>query len=147
MEIDLNTRYQTMIILWFALLMSVVMFFVFSFFAAPRITHDPTNSSRAILIFGLTALGTFLVVMSFVVKGKLLERSVDKQDINLVQKGLVVACAMCEASAMLGLLERFVVGNRESYLLFVIAIVGTAAHFPRRSQLEAASFKSTHTLN
>jgi magnesium-transporting ATPase (P-type) len=147
MEIDLNTRYQTMTILWFALLMSVVMFFVISIFAAPRITHDPTNPPSAILIFGLTALGTFLVVMSFVVKGKLLEGSVAKQDINLVQKGLVVACAMCEASAMLGLLERFVVGNRESYLLFLLAIVGTAAHFPRRSHLEAASFKSTHTLN
>jgi hypothetical protein len=111
------------------------------------ITPGPTGPSRGMIIFGLTALGTFLVVMSFVVKHKLLERSVDKQDTSLVQKALIVACAMCEISAMLGLLGRFLVGNRESYLLFVIAIAGTAAHFPRRSYLEAASFKSTHTLN
>jgi hypothetical protein len=147
MEIDLNSRYQTLIILWFALLMSVVMFFVISFLAAPDITPGPTGPSRGMIIFGLTALGTFLVVMSFVVKHKLLERSVDKQDTSLVQKALIVACAMCEISAILGLLGRFLVGNRESYLLFVIAIAGAAAHFPRRSYLEAASFKSTHTLN
>jgi hypothetical protein len=147
MEIDLNSRYQTLIVLWFALLMSVVMFFVISFLAAPDITPGPTGPSRGMIIFGLTALGTFLVVMSFVVKHKLLERSVDKQDTSLVQKALIVACAMCEISAILGLLGRFLVGNRESYLLFVIAIAGAAAHFPRRSYLEAASFKSTHTLN
>jgi hypothetical protein len=147
MEIDLNTRYQTMIILWFALLMSVGMFIVISVVVAPDLSHGPTGPSRALIIFGLTAIGAFLVVMSFVVKHKLLQRSVDKQDINLVQKSLVIACAMCEASAMLGLLERFVVGNRESYLLFLLAVAGAAAHFPRRSYLEAASYKERSGLS
>ena len=55
----------------------------------------------------LTALGTFLVIVSFAVKAKLFERSVERQDVSLVQKGLVIACAMCEVSALLGLLEHF----------------------------------------
>lgn len=147
MEIDLNKRHQTLIVLWFALLMSIGMFFIFSLFAAPEISHERSNPPSSLLIVALTALGTFLVILSFVVKRKLLERSVDKQDINLVQKGLVIACAMCEVSAMLGLLERFLIGNREYYLLFLIAAAGTAAHFPRRSHLEAASYKSRNTLN
>jgi hypothetical protein len=95
----------------------------------------------------LTALGTFLVIVSFAVKGKLLERSVEKQDISLVQKGLVIACGMCEVSALLGLLERFVIGNREYYWLFVLAAAGTAFHFPRRRQLEAASYKNPAQLS
>jgi len=146
-EIDLNKRYQTMIVLWFALLMSVSMFFLFSLFVTPNIGKEPNNSTRALLIVALTALGTLLVILSFAVKNKILERSVDKQDLSLVQKALVIACAMCEASALLGLIEHFIIGNREYYLLFVLAAGGIAFHFPRRIQLEAASFKSMQTLN
>lgn len=146
MEIDLIKRYQTLIVLWFALLMSVVMYFVFTLLVTPSINKDLDNSRRALLIFGLTALGTFLVVMSFAVKNKLLKRSVERQDINLVQKALVIGCAICEVSALLGLVEFFIVGNREYYLLLVLAAGGIALHFPRRSHLEAASYQSKNTL-
>src|SRR6185295_8482121 len=136
MELDFDKRYQTMIILWFALLMSVVMYFIVSQLAPPATA--PPNS---ILTFALTAIGTFLVVVSFVIKQKLLRRSVDEQDISLVQKALIIACAICEAAAVLGLVERFAVSGRDYLVLLVIAAVGIALHFPRRSQLEAASFK------
>jgi hypothetical protein len=142
MESNLDKRYQTLIVLWFALLMSIGMYFLFTVLVAPRVTNEPGNPSRSLLIGALTALGTFLVIASFVVKRKLLERSVEKQDVSLVQKSLVVACAMCEVSALLGLLEHFIIGNREYYLLFLTAAAGTAGHFPRRNQLEAASYKS-----
>lgn len=142
MEVDLNKRYQTMLILWFALLMSVVMYFIFVRIAAPPIANaeNPTNS---LLIVGITALGAVLVLVSFVVKRKLLERSIEKQDVGMVQKAMIVALALCEVSALLGVLERFVFGNREYYLLFILAAAGDLLHFPRRSQLEAASYKST----
>lgn len=146
MEIDLNKRYQTMIVLWFALLTSVLMYFLFSLFVMPNINNGPNNSTRALLILALTAVGTFLVVVSFPVKNKLLERSAQKQDVSLVQKALLIGCAMCEVSALLGLLEHFVIGNREYYLLFLLAAGGMALHFPRRSQLEAASYQSRNTL-
>ena len=136
MELDLNKRYQTLLILWFALLTSVVMYFVVSQLAPPATA--PPNS---ILTFTLTAIGTFLVGVSFLIKQKLLRRSVDDQDVSLVQKALVIACAICEAAAVLGLVERFAVSGRDYLLLFVIAGVGIALHFPRRSQLEAASYK------
>ena len=138
MEIDINKRYQTMIILWFALLISVVMYFVVSQLAPPATA--PPNS---MLTFTLTAVGTFLVVVSFVIKQKLLRRSVDDQDISLVQKALIIACAICEAAAVLGLVERFAVSGRDYLLLFIIAALGIALHFPRRSQLEAASYKNS----
>jgi hypothetical protein len=146
MEIDLNKRYQTMIVLWFAMLMSVGMSFVFTLLVTPHINKDLDNSLRSLLIFGLTALGMFLVVLSFALKNKVLKRSVEKQDINLVQKALVFACVMCEATGFLGLIEFLIVGNRESYWLLVLAAGGIALHFPRRSQLEAASYQSRNTL-
>jgi hypothetical protein len=141
MDVNLNKRYQTLIVLWFAILMNIGVFFLVSFFAGPG--NPPTGLPNSLLTFVLAALGTFLVVLSFAVKRKLLERSVDNQDVNLVQKALVIACAMCEVAALLGLLERFVIRNRDYYLLFLVAAIGTALHFPRRGQLEAATYKSS----
>jgi hypothetical protein len=54
---------------------------------------------------------------------------------------------MCEVSALLGVLEHFIIGNREYYLLILIAGAGIAFHFPRRSQLEAASYKKSAQLS
>jgi NADH:ubiquinone oxidoreductase subunit 2 (subunit N) len=140
MEDNLDKRYQTLFILWFALLVSIAMYFLVTLFAAPATGTGPSGSTRSFLIFAVTALGTFLVIVSFAVKQKLLQRSVEKQDVNLVQKGLLLSCAMCEVSALLGLLEHFLIGNREYYLLFLLAAAGIIIHFPRRSQLEAASY-------
>ena len=147
MESNFDKRYQTLVVLWFALLMSIGSFFLFSLFLAPEIHNEPRNPPSSLLIVGLTALGAFLVIASFAIEQKLLERSVEKQDVSLVQKSLVIACAMCEASALLGLLEHFLIGNREYYWLFLFAAAGTAFHFPRRSQLESASYKNRAQLN
>ncbi len=145
MENNLDKQYQTLVVLWFALLLSVGMYFLFLTFAAPRIQNEPANRS-SLLIVALNALGAFLVIVSFVVKQKLLRRSVEKQDVSLVQKALVIACAMCEVSALLGFVEGLVIGNREYYWLFLFAAGGIALHFPRRSQLESASYKKPGEL-
>jgi hypothetical protein len=147
MEIDPGRRYQTMLTLWLALLMSVVMYFLVTLFVPPK-NPDPANGSPgSLLIFGLAALGAFFVVASLAVKKKLLDRSVEQEDPTLVQKAMILACAMCEVSALLGLLEYLVIGIRRYYLLFLLAAVGIILHFPRPSQLEAASYKSRNILN
>ena len=123
--------------------MSIGSFFLFAQFLAAKIPDERAGPPSSVLIVALTALGTFLVILSFAVKRKIYERAVEKQDLALVQKGLVVACAMCEGSALLGLFERLVIGNREYYLLFLLAAAGTAFHFPRRQDLLAASYKTS----
>ena len=143
MEANLDKRYQTLIVLWAAQLMGIGMFFLVTVLAAPELGNQTgSGSGRSILIVVITALATFLVILSFAVKNKLLERAVENQDVNLVQKGLLIACAMCEVSALLGLIDRFVIGDSTYYLLFLLAAAGIAFHFPRRSQLEAASYKT-----
>lgn len=142
MDVDLNKRYQTLLFLWFALLMSIVLYFVVALLAAPDAGAAP-GSSNSLLTFALASLGTFVVVISFAVKRKLLERSIENQDVALVQKALVVACAMCEVTALMGLLERFIIRNSDYYLLLIVAAIGTVLHFPRREQLQAASYKSS----
>lgn len=136
MEIDIEGRLRTMRILWFALLMSIGSFFLFSRLA-PAAESERSNEP-SLLIAALLIVGISVVVMSFVVKRKFMQRSVEKQDLTLVQQALIVACAMCEACALVGLVEHFLIGNREYYLLFIVAAFGTALHFPRREQLLVA---------
>jgi heme O synthase-like polyprenyltransferase len=140
-QIDLNKRYQTMLTLWFALLMSVGIYFGVLLVAAPPLNTEPRTQAQSILILVLTMLGAIMVALSFLVKNRFLERSIDQQNVVLVQQGVIVACAMCEVSALLGLLQRLVIGYR-GYLLFLFAAAGMLLHFPRRRHLEAASFKS-----
>jgi F0F1-type ATP synthase membrane subunit c/vacuolar-type H+-ATPase subunit K len=142
MEIDLSKRYQSMLVLWFALLMSIGTNFV----VAVLVGSNTSNSPVSPLPLALTSLGAFLVIISFVVKKKLLNSSVEKQDLDLVQKSMVIACVLCEASAMLGLVQHFIFGNRAAYGLLALAAAGIALHFPRRLQLEAASYKNRDSL-
>jgi divalent metal cation (Fe/Co/Zn/Cd) transporter len=145
MEGDFNKRYQTLLVLWFGLFMSVVMYFVFSLVVP--LTIDQGNPPNPTLVITLMVLGFLLVLLSFLVKSKLIERSVQTQDPGLVQKALVVACALCEVSALLGLMERFLIGYRYYYILFLFSAVGIALHFPRRTQLQNADYRNQHQLN
>ena len=141
MQNDLDKRYKTMLTLWFGIAMSIGSLFAFTLFAAPEPPSEPASRSSTVVLFAFAAVGTLVVVLSFAVKRKLLQRSVEQQDVMLVQPAMVVACAMCEVSALLGVMERFVIGSREHFLLFLIAAVGIALHFPRRDQLLAATWK------
>ena len=139
MAVDLDTRYRTMLVLWFALLMSIVMLFVITMVVAPVPADPDRDAPASLVLFVMAGVGTFLVVLSFAVKRKLLQRSVEEQDVMLVQQALIVACAMCEASALLGVAERFLIGSGDHYVLFIVAVIGIALHFPKRDQLLAAS--------
>jgi hypothetical protein len=140
MAIDLDTRYRTMLILWLALLMSVVMFFVMTMVVAPVPSDSDRGVPTSFVLFAMAGVGTFLVVLSFAVKRKLLQRSVEKQDVTLVQQALIVGCAMCEVSALLGVVERFSIGSGDHYVLFLVSAIGIALHFPKRDHLLAASW-------
>ena len=140
MAVDLETRYRNMLILWFALLMSVVMFFVFTIVAAPAPFDRDRDAPTGVIVFALAGVGSFLVVLSFAVKRKMLQRSVEKQEPMLVQQAVVVACAMCEVGALLGTFEKFAIGSGDHYLLFLVSAIGIALHFPRRDHLLAASW-------
>lgn len=143
MDINIGKRYQTLLVLWFAMLMNMVLLFVVTFIAAPDVNEEMSRSTSNVITAVLAAVGAFLVVISFVLKRRFLERSVDKQDVGLVQKGFVIAWAICEVSSIIGLLERFIIGNRDYYLLFIVAFIGTALHFPRVDHLKSASFNAT----
>ena len=133
----IEVRYRSMLILWIGQMLSIGVFFLLTQFVAVSDDRAPNN----LLSFVIAAVGTFIAIISFAVKGKLLQKSVENQDLALVQQASVVACALCEVPALLGVAERFILPGREYLLMFFLSAVTMALHFPRKLNLLAASYK------
>src|SRR3977135_550196 len=115
LEAKIDMRLRTMRILWFALFTSIVLYYGFTLF------NKGTDAPHTIVSCALAAAGVFLVILSFPIKQNVLAKSVEMQSMELVQKGYIIALAVCEAAALLGLLDHFATGNRYYYLLFIAA--------------------------
>ncbi len=137
--------YKTLVILWFALLMSQVMFLVVIFFAKPEIFKfdwtKPILGENAVIVilFAVLALANF--GLAFVMKKRSYEQSVAEQKVVLVQTGLIIACALCEAISLLGMVLAFAFSYQYFFLWFALGILGIILHFPRRDDVIAANYK------
>ena len=140
-----NAQYQTLLVLWCALLVSQFLFVVLLFFVKPNLFHfdaaKPLLGSNPPLVIGLAVVGIGSLFFSFVFEKKFLNQSVEQQNVGLVQQALIMACALCEVVSLFGLLLAFVMDYSYFWIFFLFGILGIILHFPRRSNLEAASFK------
>src|SRR5687767_13563699 len=102
---DLDKQYRTLLTLWVALFLSFGSFFLVTLFTTPETSSETGQAPNKLVVVATSAVGSFLVILSFAVKRKLLEQSVEKQDVGLVQKALIVASAMCEACVLIGVLQ------------------------------------------
>ncbi|MBC7901682.1 MAG: hypothetical protein H7070_16700 [Saprospiraceae bacterium] len=141
----INGQYQTMIVLWAALLMSQLIFILLIFLTRPQLftldfsQHFFGNSMAQILGFALAAIT--VVILSFAFRKKFNERAVQEQNPALVQSGLIIACALCEASSLFGLALAFAFDYQYFFFWFALGITGILLHFPRKDALLAASYK------
>ena len=133
---NISERYRTLLILWFAMCMSVLIFLVVINFA--RVTADENRQ----LTLVLNSLGILPVALSFLLKRKVLAKSVQRQRLDLVQSAYVLSFALCESSALLGMVDHFTTGSKYYYFAFIIAGFGLLLHFPQRQTLvDASSFR------
>lgn len=134
-EISLEQRMRTVRTLWLALLLSIAMYYVLTLFAGrPETLQRNDTLSLALLI---AAVSTVLV--SFLVKRKLVNRAIDQRQVQHVQQGYLVGWVICEMAALLGLLDFFLTSHPHFYVLFIVAVIGDLFHFPRREHFEHAS--------
>ena len=136
---NIDVRMRTLRILWIAIVLSVGMYYVFTVLADRPEGLTPNNTLFIVLL--AIALSTTLV--SFPIKGMLLKKATEKQQLPLVQQAYVVALALCEVSALMGLVDFFVTANHYYYSFFILAAAAQLLHFPRREHLINASFKSS----
>lgn len=144
-KINAEGAYKTLVILWFALLMSQVMFLVVIFFSKPEVFRfditKPILGENAVIVIVLAILALANFGLSFVMKKRSYEQAVTEQKIALVQTGLIIACALCEAISLLGLMLAFAFSYQYFFVWFALGILGIILHFPRRDDVIAASYK------
>jgi hypothetical protein len=129
----IEARHRTILILWFAMVMSVTMLLVLMRFL------PPTENGDARLGLILNCAGIVPLGLSFLLKQRILEQAVTQQRLDSVQVAYVLAFALCEMAALLGFVDHFVSGSRYYYIGFSFAGLGLLLHFPRKQHLLDAS--------
>ncbi len=135
LEAKVDARYQVFLILWFALLVSVVLFFVLALLAAGKGVPNPVMS------YALLAVGFSIVITSFGLKQQLVRKAIDKRDVAALQSAHIIALALCESAALFGVLDRFLIASQTSWFLFAIAALAILLHFPKKDNIRAVSYK------
>lgn len=124
-------RLRTMRMLWFALFATVGVYFLFTLYVGRSEDREPNPTLSLILI----VIGVSTTLLSFVIKSKLINLGIERQRVQLVQQAYLVAWAMTELAALLGMLDFFATGHQHYYILFIITAVGMLLQTPRREHV------------
>ena len=130
---------RKMRVLWSALLASVAMYYLLTLFAERPEDAQPND----VLFLVLVAIAISTTLASFVIKKKFFAKAEEQQQVQLVQQGFIIAAALTEVAALLGVVDYFVTGDRYYYVLFLFAACGQLLHYPRREPFLHATFKSS----
>jgi len=130
---NIASRYLTLLILWFAICTSIAVLMVLIWF----VKGNPAGNSTLALVLEFAAVFPFGA--SFLLKQQFLSKAVAERKLDLVQTAYVMAFALCEASALLGLLDHFVNGSKFFYVGFILGVLGMLLHFPLKKHLLAAT--------
>jgi hypothetical protein len=145
MSQNIEQSYKTLVIIWFALLVSQILFLVVIFFAKPEVYKfdfsKPLLGQNPALIIPFAVLAITNFALSFIMKKRSYGQAVEKQEIAYVQTGLILACAFCEAISLLGMVLAFAFSYQYFFAWFALGILGIILHFPRRDDVVSASYK------
>lgn len=142
---NIEQSYRTMTIIWFALLVTQVLWLLFVFIRKRELfkfdfSKPFLDGENSILVIVLAVAGITTFLVSFVMRSKLLKQAVDNQNVGLVQRAMIIGCALCEVTALCGLVLAFTF-YQYFFLWFALGILGIILHFPQRENVIAASYK------
>ncbi|QYO65422.1 hypothetical protein [Leptolyngbya sp. 7M] len=140
---ELDQKYRTMVILWAILLFSQLLFVVVIYSAkGGEIVLDPGQSllgDLSPIVIGAAMLAFANLVISFVLRKKIIEQGIGEQKPQYIQTALILGCAICEVISITGLVLALVFHYPYFYLWLTLGFIGIFLHFPRYRHLEAAS--------
>lgn len=142
---DLVARYKTIFIVWAALLMSQLMMLFVVFVVRPELFqfdgfHSIYGPSAA-MVLGFAVVSITCVIFSFAFKKRFFQRAEEEQKPDHIQTGLIIACALCESSTLLGLTLAIGFGYQYFFVWFIVGILGILLHFPKQSDMLAAGYR------
>lgn len=137
--------YRTLLVIWVALLASQLMFVGMVYSVRPDLreidSSRPILGDQPITILGLAVLAITDVLLSIVIRRYLYKKAEAEQDPAHVQTGLVIACALCEMSSLLGVVLALGLNYQYFFVFSALGIFGTVLHFPQRGDVAAATYR------
>jgi hypothetical protein len=139
LETKIELQMRTLRILWFALCMSIVFYFIVTLIVERAPDLGPNN----VLLYVLVGTSVTTTLQSFLIKKALLNRAFAQQQVQMVQQSYIVTWAVTEVGALLGLVIFFTTNSPYYFLPMVVSLLGQLLHFPRRDHVINATFKNT----
>lgn len=128
---DLSAVYNSLVIVWAALAMSVVLYFVIT-----KTVMQPPAEQNETLAWIFAAVGVAALAVSFVVKKVFLARAAAQRNSGALRVAFVLAFSLTEVPALMGMVAFVATGWEYSWVMFVIAAIGFGLHFPRRNTVD-----------
>ncbi|MBK8303032.1 MAG: hypothetical protein WBC19_08115 [Pyrinomonadaceae bacterium] len=144
-KINTDGVFQTMMIIWGSLAVSQLFFPVIVFGAKPelfRFDRTPLFGGYAVEIGFLGFVSLVSLVTSFTLRKRFNNQAVATQNVGLVQTAMIFGCAMCEVISLFGIFVAFVFDFQYFFAFSALGIIGTLLHFPRRTDIQAAGYKT-----
>ena len=136
---QIELRMRTMRTLWIAMLLSVGAYFVLTLFLH-RSEHASPNGSLSLIV---AVISFSAILISLPLKSRLLNRAVEQRQVSLVQQAYILAWAVTEVAALMGLLDFVATNDRYYYIFFLVAALGQLVHFPQREHVTNALFRGS----
>lgn len=141
----IQVKYETLVVMWLSLLTSQVLFVAIVWFVKPELfkfdASNPFFGDMPLVTLVFAASAVLFVFLSFVLSRQHMRRAVQDQDAGCVQTGLLLGCALSEVASILGLILAFAFDHPYFFAWIALGTVGILFHFPRKGNLEAASYK------
>lgn len=153
-----QVKYQTLLVTWIALLVSQVTFLVLIWFVKPDIFAAGAErnaregfwaaflNETPLVTLVFAGIAIVFLFLSFVLSRQHMRRAVRDQDAGCVQTALILGCALAEIPSLLGVVLAFFFDHPYFYLWIALGVFGILLHFPRKGNLDAASYKLKQTL-
>jgi F0F1-type ATP synthase membrane subunit c/vacuolar-type H+-ATPase subunit K len=132
-EAKVAARYRVFLVLWMAILTSVVLFLALALAVAG------TGVANPMLSYSLLGIGLIVVIVSVLLKQRLVKQAIEKREIQSLQSAYIIGMALCESAALFGLLDHFVTGSNICWFTFLFAATGMLLHFPKKDHLRAVA--------
>lgn len=146
-NVQIAWQYRTLLIIWIAALVSQPLFYLFVYMTVPiAVLFDlsaPFIGDHYYLIPIMIILGLEGLISAYFRHSSVLKRSVIEQNPKFVQDALVFAVSGCISTTLWGVFLAFFYEYRYFYLWFLAGTLGLVFYFPKRSQLEMASFSTS----
>ena len=132
-EREVDASYRALRIIWLVILAAVIALFVVT-----RLVQPSVIENGHIVFWMLAAVGLATFGASFILKYKLQQHAVEKQQPGGVRSSYIIALALCEATGIFGLIAYLMTGIQHYYFFFVLSGFGILLHKPQRDDLLAA---------